>query len=217
MKVYHNNYIIATIPRTGSFLMCEGLQATGIAGLPQEYGAPEDIATWRNFHGYSTHAEYFFRFPNLCRTPNGVFGAKLMWSQFVAWGRDARHYLHNKKSTPDIICAMVGAVHVIRLVRRDIVRQAISWVRARETSTWSRQEGDPVTSSGTVPPRYNSTVLQQAIEEIERQNQYWEAALSLFDAPILTVSYEDLAASYRAIIAQICKFWNSVGGICTIR
>src|ERR1700740_727846 len=127
------NYIIGTTPRTGSFLLCEGLNGTGICGAPQEYAAPEDVTTWHDFHSCRLHMEYFFRFPDICKTKNGVFGAKLMWLQFVAWGRDARRYLRLDMSTPDILRRIVGPICVIRLVRRNILRQAISWIRAQST------------------------------------------------------------------------------------
>jgi LPS sulfotransferase NodH len=199
------SYLIATTPRTGSFLLCEGLAATGLAGVPQEYAAPEDVASWRDFHGCTTHAEYFFRFPDLCRTPNGVFGAKLMWPQYVAWGRDARHYLRSNMSTPDIIRTLTGPPHVVRLVRRDVLRQAISWVRAQATGVWSRRRGAPV-SAGRGLPEYDPVLLRQAVNRLEHQNRNWEAAFSLSDSPTLTVVYEDLTEAYVATVARVLDF-----------
>jgi trehalose 2-sulfotransferase len=198
------NYIIATTPRTGSFLLCEGLNATRIAGRPQEYGARDDTGTWRDFCGCSTHAEYFFRFPDLCRSGNGVFGAKMMWIQFVCWGRDARLYMRSGKSTPDLLQTVVGPVQMVRLVRRDTVRQAVSWLRAQATGVWSKREND---SSGTVEgPAYDSASLRRAVQMLERQSQNWDAALSLVDVPVLTIAYEDLAASYRETVARVLDF-----------
>lgn len=200
------NYIIAATPRTGSFLLCEGLSATGIAGIPQEYAAPEDFSSWHGFHGCSTHAEYFFRFPELCRTSNGVFGAKLMWLQYVAWGRDARRYLGSDASTPDIIRRMTGPLHVIRLIRRDRLRQAISWVRAQSTGVWSRKQGDPAGPGDTSPVEYDAVALREALLRLERQNQNWDAELTRLNAPTLTVFYEDLAAAYRRTVAEVLDF-----------
>jgi LPS sulfotransferase NodH len=193
--------------------LCEGLSATGIAGIPQEYAAPEDISIWHDFHGCSTHAEYFFRFPELCKTSNGVFGAKLMWLQYMAWGRDARYYLRSGMSTPDIIRRMTGRLHVIRLMRRDNLRQAISWVRAQSTGIWSRRQGDPIELGDTRPPKYDVVALRQALLRLKRQNQNWDALLPQLNAPTVTVFYEDLAATYRTTVAEVLDFiglpWNA--------
>jgi trehalose 2-sulfotransferase len=200
------NYIIATTPRTGSYLLCEGLNATGVAGYPQEYASPDDITTWKDFYGFSTHIEYFFNFPNLCRTPNKVFGAKLMWLQFIALGCDARHYLHSDRSTPDIIRTLVGPIHIVRLVRRDILRQAISWIRAQTTGIWSQKEDDFAAFENTNCPDYDASVLQVAIEKIHDQNRSWDAALSLFEASILNIAYEDLAMDYQGTVSRVLDF-----------
>jgi trehalose 2-sulfotransferase len=206
------NYIIATTARTGSFLLCEGLAATGIAGVPQEYGSLEDIETWRDFCGCSNHAEYFFRFSDLCRTPNGVFGAKFMWLQFVSWGHEARQYLRSDRSTPDLLRTVVGPFRVIRLIRRDIVRQAISWVRAQASGEWSRGRTASVCTTNVRITDYDSDVLQRAVRLLQRYNRDWEAGLALFGAPVLNVFYEDLSTAYPETIARVLDFcgldWN---------
>ncbi|MBA2364790.1 MAG: hypothetical protein H0V86_14810, partial [Chloroflexia bacterium] len=33
----HTSYLICGTPRSGSFLLCEALKNTGLAGMPEEY------------------------------------------------------------------------------------------------------------------------------------------------------------------------------------
>jgi LPS sulfotransferase NodH len=200
------SYIIATTPRTGSFLLCEGLRATGIAGRPQEYADAEDVRTWRDHHGCLSHREFFGRFPELCRTPNGVFGAKLMWLQFVAWGRDARRYLSTDMSTLEVIRTMAGPLHIVHLVRGDVLRQAVSWLRAQATGIWSRRQGEPLAEEGGGLPPYDAERLRDAIMRLQAQNHHWDAVLALMDAPRMTVHYEALAAGYPGAVARVLEF-----------
>jgi LPS sulfotransferase NodH len=200
------NYIIATTPRTGSFLLCEGLNSTGVAGNPHEYAAPEDTRSWRDYHNCTTHAEYFYRFPDLCRSANGVFGAKLMWLQFVAWGQDARRYLHTQAPALDAFRRAIGPIRVVRLLRKDRLRQAVSWVRARETGVWSVRRGEPTPAVATRQPSYDPAELARTLDRIHTQNRNWDDALASADLPVLTIYYEDLVATYSATVSEVIKF-----------
>ena len=42
------SYIVASAPRTGSYLLCEGLETTGVAGRPTEVFSPHFQEVWRN-------------------------------------------------------------------------------------------------------------------------------------------------------------------------
>src|SRR6266576_2724987 len=107
-------YLVCATPRSGSTLLCEGLEATGVAGRPREYfeelketGVPrrpreyfwglrspdvlrlvpqdsqldrrsEQRPSWDR----DDYARHLAASLEQGTTPNGVFGAKLMWSYF---------------------------------------------------------------------------------------------------------------------------------------
>jgi LPS sulfotransferase NodH len=74
-------------------------------------------------------------------TPNGVFGAKLMWGylgDFVSLLRNIPEY--RDLPLADLLPSVFPDVTFVRVVRANKVRQAISLWNAVQTATW-RQEG----------------------------------------------------------------------------
>lgn len=185
-------------------MLCEGLERTGIAGYPQEYAPRDDTATWRDFHCFAQHVEYFYRFPSLCRTSNGVVGVKLMWNQFSAWGLDICSYLRVDYSPSEAIRLMIGPFRVIRLIRRDRLRQAISWIRARHSGVWSHRFRSPKNLQGGAPA-YDASAILDAIGQLDEQNRAWDAHIESIGAPALTIFYEDLAADYWGTVEAVTR------------
>ncbi|QNA82755.1 hypothetical protein G4G27_01070 [Sphingomonas sp. So64.6b] len=191
-------YIIAALPRTGSFLLCEMLATLGSVGYPQEYGLLDDGATWSGHHGHASHIAYFYDFFRFCSTRNGVFGCKLMWPQFAGLRRDIRRYTRIGGGGLEPIEAMTGPLKLIFLDRRDIVMQAISLVRAMETNIWSSYRTLP-------PPRltYSRTAIAGALSVIEENRQLWETFFVRHAIDPLRLFYEDVA---RGEIAALLPF-----------
>ncbi len=78
------SYLICSTPRSGSTLLGEALTNTGLAGEPREYFLRSDEPVYARDWDVSTeYPEYFYEVLARATTPNGVFGAKIMWSDFV--------------------------------------------------------------------------------------------------------------------------------------
>jgi LPS sulfotransferase NodH len=197
------SYIIATSPRTGGWLLCEALSRLEIAGRPGEYGAREEPALWKNLYGFSDHEAYFRALHSIYATPNGVAGIKLMWYQFAELGRDGRRYFDCPDSAIDITRRLLGPFRVIRLQRRNRLRQAISLVRAHWSGIWSSAGPPPKNRPGEV---YDSGRIATAMAAIKRQDDSWESALMLFEAEVFRVVYEDLAADYTVWTGAAARF-----------
>jgi LPS sulfotransferase NodH len=195
-------YIICATPRSGSFLLCELMQNTGVAGRPQEYGVIEDEATWKAFHRFGDHAAYHRHFfSELSRTPNGWMGLKLMWPQAVGLAQAVRTHDHvGGAGVRDVIEARFAAVKYIHLHRTDKLRQAISLVMAEETGAWSTQATPP----GRKAPAFDRRKIVRALEVIAWQDAEWAAYLEPI-APHrkMDVRYEDVAADLPAWQARL--------------
>ena len=92
MALPERTYLICANQRSGSNLLCRALSDTGVAGYPDEYfltGPPEAFPPGWKFweegplaerHGVSDRRSYRDLAYRVGSTPNGVFGAKLMWN-----------------------------------------------------------------------------------------------------------------------------------------
>ena len=54
----HISYLICATNRSGSFLLCEALKNTGVAGQPEEYFWRNDEPFWKERWGVSSYADY---------------------------------------------------------------------------------------------------------------------------------------------------------------
>ena len=81
-------YVVCTTPRSGSWLLSEGLASTSVAGNPREWfnhlEEQEERARWRMTHGSDlTFAKYLEQVQARSTTRNGVSGIKLHYYQFL--------------------------------------------------------------------------------------------------------------------------------------
>lgn len=196
-------YVLATSARSGSWLLCELLENTGIAGRPGEYGCRADVATWRDYYRCSSHAEYFFRFPRFMTTPNGVFGAKLMWPQWLCLGADAWRYLGREPDAYALLDAIAGPIRCVRLRRNDVVRQAVSLMRAEQTGRWSRRCDDTALEDASA---YDAATVRAAYATLQWQNAEWDRELARMAVPVLDLEYESLAADPEGTLRATLGF-----------
>lgn len=174
----HTSYLVCATQRSGSTLLCEALFNTGIAGHAQEYfdalkktGFPRQPLEY--FEGIDTteisaifgdtsrpgeqpaqpapgesYAQYLDKVFKWGMTPNGVFGAKVMWGyfhDFISKLRDIPQY--SDLAVSDLLATVFPNLHYIWVTRRDKVGQAVSLWKAIQTWTW-KQEQASLTASG---------------------------------------------------------------------
>ena len=181
-------YIIAALPRTGSYRLCEMLMDAG-CGYPQEYGPREDVATWRDFHGFANHRAYFHYFLRAGRSPSGLFGCKLMWPQFTALREDIASYLRITGIGLVPFEAALGSVSIIFLQRRNRLMQAISLYRAMHSGIWSSR-----VVSERAHPVYDRGGIADALEVIGSNSRLWERFFADHAVRPCRIWYEDLIA-----------------------
>jgi trehalose 2-sulfotransferase len=150
------SYLICANARCGSTLLSRALSDTGIAGHPDEYfvtGPPEAFAPGSTFweegslarqHGITERDTFLQLVYRVGTTPNGVFGATLMWN-YVEWAMDnfREMPLYSQASTEELFASLFPGLQVIHVVRQDRLRQAISWLRAAEDRVWVVSEDEP--------------------------------------------------------------------------
>ena len=170
MAPFRIAYLVCSTQRSGSTYLCQLLASTETLGRPQEFfearaetglpphpgyflaGLPRtgagirederpvdgpDYSDLTTVNGWEAHLERTFA---LGTTPNGVFGAKIMWNQLADLEQHAAAIerfagLSRVELLEELFDGDV-AVRFVWMRRRDKVRQAISLWRALQTRTW---------------------------------------------------------------------------------
>ncbi len=180
-------YVLATIPRSGSTFLSHELWKTGALGAPLEYlnfeGGMLDRSSLENLNG---HLASIWR----ARTsPNGVFGLKL-------FPNDIKQALQTSRN---ILPVLRGAKYIY-LTRRNKIRQAVSYARAKQTGAWV------ATALEQTSPTYSEAEIDQAMEQIFVQERFWTAYFDRLEINPLMIEYEDVAKDVRLGIAEIADF-----------
>jgi trehalose 2-sulfotransferase len=220
-------YLVLASQRSGSTLLVESLRATGVAGEPQEFfqylphtsmspqprewfadvedesilrlldplndGRP-DLAPpeiWRDY------------IRTVGRTPNGVWGGKLMWNQTPLL-IDRAKGLPNRSgdgllaAIRDVIGSDPVLVHVYR---PDVVSQAVSFWRAVQTRVW-RGRPDPVRDSRA---EYHAGAIAHIITMLREQEKGWRTWFDEENINPIEVSYPVLWRNLTQIVGTILE------------
>ncbi len=198
--------MIASLPRTGSTLLCRALWDTDQAGSPKEYLNPMQVRDWearlaptrlaRRLHrglrgplvgmagrGRWSDARlwsYLQRVQRRRTTPNGWFGLKLHWHHHRRWFVAPRR----EPSTS------LGSIRWVLLTREDRIAQAVSWVRALQTGRWASWQ--PPAQRG----RYDPHAIARALRWIQEGEAGWRRWLQIRGITPLCLSYEDLVEDW---------------------
>lgn len=220
-------YLVLASQRSGSTLLVESLRATGVAGEPQEFfqylpttsqspqprqwfadvedesilrlldpldeGKPDlaPPAIWRDY------------IQTVGRTPNGVWGGKLMWNQ-------APLLLDRASGLPDrsgtgllsAIRDVVGSDPVlIHVYRPDVVSQAVSFWRAVQTRVW-RGRPDPVRDARA---EYHAGAIAHVIKMLRAQEEGWNAWFAEEDIKPIDISYPYLWRNLTTVVATVLE------------
>lgn len=220
-------YLVLASQRSGSTLLVESLRATGVAGEPQEFfqylpatsqspqprqwfvdagddsilqlldpldeGKP-DLAPpeiWRDY------------IRTVGRTPNGVWGGKLMWNQTPlllqrAEGLPDRSGTGLLSAIRDVVGSDPVLVHVYR---PDVVSQAVSFWRAVQTRVW-RGRPDPVRDARA---EYHAGAIAHVVTMLRAQEAAWRAWFVEEGVEPIDVSYPVLWRNLTHVVGTVLE------------
>ncbi len=199
------SYLVCGTPRCGSSLLCEALKNTGIAGRPEEYFWRGDESFWKEHWGTSTYADYLTKAIEQGTTPNGIFGAKLMYGYFDDFVNKIRSIPdYSEKPLAMLLPTLFPNLHYIWIWRQDKLRQAISHWRAIQTNIWVWSTDEP---SVPVPePKFDFAAINQLLQEITAHDAAWQHYFKTCGVQPLTVIYEDFVIAYEETALHILKY-----------
>jgi LPS sulfotransferase NodH len=136
----HTSYLICATPRSGSSLLAEALGSTNIAGRPKEYFLPEEHPDWSKRWETTSYIGQPSGAIDVGMTPNGVFGAKIMWTNFFSLIASMRRITgDNHGQAHTLVSEFFPNLRYVWITRRDKVRQAVSSWRRYEPTSGTRE------------------------------------------------------------------------------
>lgn len=212
------SYIICTNPRSGSWLLGDGLASTGIAGIPREWfsmeaqGANETNLSRRRWGilppcESRTYKEFVDNVLQYGTTPNGVLGIKCHQEQFELLPNKFRTipaYAH--VPLREIIPAVFPNLRYVWLYRHDKIRQAISYIRASKTNIWRiENKNDAANAVRMTPPpiTYDDNEIDNYVEAFLRRDLFFQHYFDMVGVKPIRVCYEDLSENYEATIRKL--------------
>jgi LPS sulfotransferase NodH len=210
-------YLVLATPRSGSTLLGQGLQASGLAGDPKEFFGHK-MPFWMERRQTPTLPSYAARLREERATSNGVFGAKLIYRQLLHLESLARREPELADlPLPEILHRLFPNLHLVWVTREDKVRQAISWFKARQTGVWGQDQGQIAPKLGRAW-RLGDEPLQpgelafdyDGIAALVRQAEAEDAAIGQFFATNgiepFRIVYEEFTPRYEETIFALLRW-----------
>jgi LPS sulfotransferase NodH len=199
------SYIIASVQRSGTHLLCSILRSTGVAGRPGEHFFCKRTETWEERWGSPSRAAYVERMLRQGSTPNGVFGFVAMWTYFERI-IDMLHQIpaYHDLDRSQVLNTIFNQPKYIWMRRRNRVQQAVSWAIASQTELWSQKPGQA--PQVEEPLQFDFKLIDQRYDQIITEEQNWENYFRENRIEPLVLFYEDVTTSNRATAECVLKF-----------
>ena len=203
--VPQRRYIVAATPRTGSYLLCGGLEATWVAGRPAEAFVPEFQHIWRRLWSLDRNAGFDQYFQAAIRHgtgSNGIYGLKIHWLQVGALAR------HASLCEPgaDVLERLFPNSQFVNIVRRDRTAQALSYLRALQTNEWWHIDGVVNDQRNGAQPVFDAAAVRRLAHGLTLQQAAWEEYFAQRGIEPLTIEYEALVEDYHRQIQRVLEF-----------
>ena len=198
-------YTIWFTQRTGSTLLCQALEATGVTGIPNEW-----FWRWLKDQPTDNPAELQRRLWENGSTSNGIFGVKHsfhepLFSQLI----ELFHKFptcppeeHNRLKIWE--CALPHHRHIF-MTRRNKIRLAVSWWKAIQTQEWHRLAGAPTQSIG-FRDAYDFDAIHHLYDECSMREAGIQELFTEGNIVPLTIVYEDFIQEYEKTVRRVLEF-----------
>lgn len=231
MTERRRSYLVCATQRSGSTLVCELLKGTGVAGRPEEYfeatqqtgipphpgefleglertglgirddPEPPEAPRYSSLAGVADYEQHLERVLELGTTPNGVFGAKLMFNQLTelaSLASDVPKYDGLERG--ELLERLFGSPRYIWVSRGDKVRQAVSMWKALQTRRWRADM-----STERPEPEYRYMGIEHLVRRFESEDSGWSKFFATHRIEPLRISYEgdlerDLAGTVQRVL-----------------
>jgi LPS sulfotransferase NodH len=199
-------YLICSVQRAGSWLLCHALEDTGVLGVPAEYFHRGDERFWRDRWGAATGEAFLQALRARPVTANGVWGSKMMWNYFA----DALDRLRGwprlgvplDAADPDVLAAAFPGLRYVWLRREDKLRQAISLWRAGATGQYALADGE----QPAPPPPFDRDAIARLVRWAEEGEAGWRGWFAAHSIAPFEIVYEDMTPRLTEVAGDLAAF-----------
>lgn len=160
----------------------------------------------------SSYADYLTRVFEEDTTPNGVFGAKVMWGYFDDFIHNLRQIPgYREMAVPELLLKVFPDIHYILVTRCDKVRQAVSLWKAIQTWTWKTEDSEQPTGKSSSPAHklvFHFAAIDHLVQQIVAHEASWQQYFQECSIQPFTVVYEELTAAYEATTFKVLQYLN---------
>jgi LPS sulfotransferase NodH len=138
-------------------------------------------------------------------TPNGVFGAKLMWGylgDFAALVRGVDGFAG--LPLPQLLDSAFPDLRYVQVTRRDKVRQAVSLWKAVQTQAW-RRDRDSADRPAAAEPVFSFRAINYLVRLLTAHDASWDAYFLGLGSEPVKVTYEELAEAPDAVVRRVLE------------
>lgn len=212
MEYPKQSYRIWFSQRTGSTLLCKGLEQTGVAGKPGEFFNIFTAGSLSEKYGARSFSELKEKIWKEGTTENGIFGIKhsyhtdrskpLFQELQTLQGR-----ANEPLSSEEIVAPLFPNCKHIYLTRRNKIRQAVSWWKAIKDEVWHLELGQSQKEAAAFyKDHYDFDALMHLFKEATLKECATQAYFDQFDIRPLTIVYEDMIKDFQGTLQQVLAY-----------
>jgi trehalose 2-sulfotransferase len=186
----------------------ESLENSSVLELLGDYSQLEDVYGEPTFWDGTGYAHYLTTVLDEGTTPNGVFGAKMMWGYFGDFIDNMRQIpAYRHMAVPDILTSNFPNLHYVWVTRLDKVRQAVSLWKAIQTWTWSQhKQALPVEKRTYKELVFNFEAIDHLVQRIKEHEAAWWQYFNDGGIRPYTIVYEELVPAYETTALNILRY-----------
>lgn len=202
------SYRIWFTPRSGSSLLCKGLEATEVAGKPGEFFTLFEYDSLCEKYQVDNYEALKYQLWREGTSSNGVFGMKIVLDHKVMCEIAQLRYGDPQRfNEPGLLDDLFPNCMDIYLSRRNKIRQVVSWWKAIKDSVWhiDSQQKKAWNGSSFYLENYDFAALQHLLKESVLRECAIEEYFNEHGIRPLIFIYEDMIKDFRTSVLSILK------------
>jgi trehalose 2-sulfotransferase len=210
----YRSIIICANPRSGSTLLCDLLESTGVAGRPTSFYRQQSISDWarqldvgpsEKMERLEFERAYLAAIHKEGTGGTGIFGLRLMWDTVEGLVERLGMIYPDAPGDFALFERAFGRPLYLSLTRQDKVAQAVSLVKASQSGLWhlASDGSERQRSKEHEHPAYDADAIGAEVTSLTKDDVAWQEWFAQQGISPLCISYEDLATNPKAMLAKI--------------